>query len=63
MKVENLNVTCLLSANDAVLIAPSESELQTLIPTLIEGCENNVLSLNTRKAKALISLSSDIERN
>ena len=54
VKLGNLNVNCLLYADDAVLIASSECELQALLTTLKEGCENNSLSLNKNKTKVLI---------
>ena len=54
VKVGDLNVNCLLYADDIVLIASSECELQTLVTTLKEGCENNGLSLNVNKTKVLI---------
>ena len=37
-----------------VLIASSECELQALVTTLKEECENNGLSLNTNKTKVLV---------
>ena len=37
-----------------MLIASSEYELQALVTTLKEGCENNGLSLNTNKTKVLV---------
>ena len=49
VKVGDLNVNCLLYADDAVLIASFEFEMQALVSTLKEGCENNGLSLNTKK--------------
>ena len=54
VKVGDLNVNCLLYADDAVLIASSECELQALVTTLKEGCEYNGLSLNANKTKVLI---------
>ena len=54
VKVADLNVNCLLYADDAVLIALSECELQALVTTLKEGCENNDLSLNKNKTKVLV---------
>ena len=54
VKVGDLNVNCLLYADDAVFIASSECELQALVTTLKEGCEYNGLSLNTNKTKVLI---------
>ena len=54
VKVGDLNVNCLLYADDAVLIASSECELQALVTTLKEGCEYNGLSLNVNKTKVLI---------
>ena len=53
VKVGDLNVNCLLYADDAVLIASSECELQVLVSTLKEVYENN-LSLNTKKTKVLV---------
>ena len=61
VKVDGLNVNCLLYADDAVLIASTECELQALVTTLKEGCENNGLSLNANKTKVLI-LERDEER-
>ena len=49
----DLNVNCLLYADDAVLIASSECELRALVTTLKEGCENNGLSLHANKTKVL----------
>ena len=49
VKVGDLNVNCLLYADDAVLIASSECELQALVTTLKEGCEYNDLNANKRK--------------
>ena len=54
VKVDDLNVNCLLYADDAVLIASSECELQALVTSLKEGCECNDLSLNVNKTKALV---------
>ena len=54
MKVGDLNVNCLLYADDAVLIASSECELQALVTTLKGGCEYNRLSLNANKTKVLV---------
>ena len=54
VKVGNLNVNCLLYADDAVLIASSEYKLQALVTTLKEGCEHNGISLNVNKIKVLI---------
>ena len=54
VKVGDLNVNCLLYADDAVLIASSECELRALVTTLKEGCEYNGLSLNANKTKVLI---------
>ena len=42
-------MNCLLYADDAVLIGSSECELQALVTTLKEGCENNGLNLNKTK--------------
>ena len=49
-----VSVNCLLYADDAVLIASSECELQALFITLKEGCENKGLSLNANNTKILI---------
>ena len=54
VKVGDLRVKCLLYADDAVLIASSECELQALVTTLKEGCENNSLNLNASKTKVLL---------
>ena len=54
LKVGDLNVNCLLYADDAVLIASSECELQALVTTLKEACESNGLSLYENKTKVLI---------
>ena len=54
VKVGDLNVNYLLYADDALLIASSECELQALVTTLKEGCENNRLRLNTNKTKGLV---------
>ena len=54
MKVGDLNVICLLYADDAVLIALSECELQALVTIQKEMCENNGLSLNAYKTKVLV---------
>ena len=47
VNVGDLDVNCLLYADDVVLIASSECELQAEIITLKKGCENTCLSLNT----------------
>ena len=48
-------MNCLLYADDAVLIASSEYELQALVDTTLrEGCEYNCLSVNANKTKVLI---------
>ena len=52
MGVRYLNVNCLLYADDAVLNASSECELQVLVTTLIEGYES--LSLNENKTNILV---------
>ena len=49
VKVGDLNVNCLLYADDTVLIASSECKLQALVTTLKEGCENNGLILSASK--------------
>ena len=54
VKVCDLNVNCLLYADDAVLIASSECDLQALVTNLKEGCQNNGLSLNANKTNVLI---------
>ena len=57
VKVGDLNVKCLHYPDDAVLIASSECELQAMVTTLNEGCENNGLSLssiNTNNTKILV---------
>ena len=54
VQVVDLNVNRLLyTAADAVLIASSECELQALIITLKEECENNDLSLNSSKTNVV----------
>ena len=54
VKIGDLNVNCLLYADDAVLIASSACELQALVTTIKKGCESNDLSLNTSKIKVLV---------
>ena len=54
MKVGDLNVNCLLYADDAVPIASSECDLKALVTTLKGGCENNNLSLNENITKVLV---------
>ena len=63
VKVDDLNVNCLLYANNAVLIASSECELQALVTSLKEGCECNGRSLNVNKTKALVFKRVEEERN
>ena len=53
-----MRVNCLLYADDAVLLASSECELQ-LVTTLKEGCENNGLSLNSSNTKVLVCEKND----
>ena len=53
VKVDDLNVNCLLYADDAVLIAWSECELQALVTTLEEECNYNGLSLDASKTMAI----------
>ena len=54
VKVDDLNVNCLLYTDDTVLIASSEHELQTLVTTLKEWYETDGLNLNTNKPIVLI---------
>ena len=49
--VGDLNVNCLLYENDTVVFASSERELQALVTTLKEGCEDNGLSLIASKTE------------
>ena len=51
MKISDMSVSCLLYADDAVLIVSSECELQALVIILKELCENNGRSLNASKIK------------
>ena len=44
----------MLHEGDAVLIASSECELQALVSTLKEECENNGPRLNASKIKVLV---------
>ena len=49
-----VSVNYLLYATDAELIASSKYELQALVTTLKEECENNGLNLNASKTKVLV---------
>ena len=46
----------------AVLVTSSECELQTLVITLKEECENNSASLNVNKTKVLLQYSCKVGR-
>ncbi|CAG4954309.1 unnamed protein product [Parnassius apollo] len=50
----DIKVNCLLYADDAVLIAPSEAELQALVTCMKEECEIKGLRLNANKTKVLV---------
>ncbi|CAK1580903.1 unnamed protein product [Parnassius mnemosyne] len=50
----DIKVNCLLYADDAVLIAPSEAELQALVTCMKEECEIKGLLLNANKTKVLV---------
>ncbi|CAK1585723.1 unnamed protein product [Parnassius mnemosyne] len=50
----DIKVNCLLYADDAVLIAPSEAELQALVTCMKEECEIKGLRLNANKTKFLV---------
>ena len=56
MDVEvDLSLNCLrLYADDAAFTASSECELQTLVTTWKEGCENRGLSLYASKTKVIL---------
>ena len=54
LKVGDLNVDCLLYADDAVLNASSVCELQALVTILKEGCENNGVRLTANKLKVIV---------
>ncbi|CAK1596166.1 unnamed protein product [Parnassius mnemosyne] len=61
LKLGDIKVNCLLYADDAVLIAPSEAELQALVTCMKEECEMKGLRLNANKTKILV-FESDEER-
>ena len=54
VKLGDLNINCLLYADDAVLLASSESELQTLVTSMKDECEVKGLRLNVEKTKVLV---------
>ncbi|CAK1596329.1 unnamed protein product [Parnassius mnemosyne] len=54
VKLGDIKVNCLLYADDAVLIAPSEAELQALVTCMKEECEIKGLRLNANKTKVLV---------
>ncbi|CAK1581002.1 unnamed protein product [Parnassius mnemosyne] len=54
VKLGDIKVNCLVYADDAMLIAPSEAELQTLVTCIKEECEIKGLRLNANKTKVLV---------
>ena len=62
VKVGDPNVNCLLYADDAVPIASSECELQTLVTTLKEGCKNDDLRPNASNIKVFERNDDGMER-
>ena len=49
VKEVDININCLLYADDAVLVVSTERELQASVTTLKEECENNGLGVNESK--------------
>jgi len=53
-KMSNLIVCCLLYADDAVLIANSMEDLQSLVSRMNEVCMKNELMMNINKSKVMV---------
>ena len=50
VKIDDTVVSILLYADDVVLIAESEADLQAMLDTLGAWCKNNLLSINVAKS-------------
>ena len=54
LRMGDLVVSCLLYADDAVLLAESPSQLQTLVTMMKDDCKLRGLQLNAKKTKVMV---------
>ena len=54
MKIGDKEIACIAWADDLIIMSESESELQSMLETLEEYCEENRLTINTDKTKCMV---------